>query len=56
MHHEHTHIQLVDSPIDVESFRDKIDHPDAGAQGWFLGVTRRMTGDRVTETLCYEGT
>ena len=51
---EKPHIELVDGPIQVEALRDRIDHPDAGAQGWFVGVTRRTTGDLITETLHYE--
>lgn len=51
---EKPHIELVDGPIQVEALRDRIDHPDAGAQGWFVGVTRRTTGDLITQTLHYE--
>ena len=47
-------IQLVDAPIDIESLRRKVEHDDSGAHGWFLGVTRRTTGDRVTESLSYQ--
>ncbi|HBV65585.1 MAG TPA: molybdopterin converting factor [Rhodopirellula sp.] len=48
------HIELVDGPIQLEELRARIDHPDAGAQGWFVGVTRRTTGDLITQTLHYE--
>lgn len=51
---EKLHIKLVEGPIQVEALRNRIDHPDAGAQGWFVGVTRRTTGDLITETLHYE--
>lgn len=49
-----TWIELVDSRIDIESLRSKIADPDVGAIGWFEGVTRRTTDDRVTERLSYE--
>ncbi|MDB4639348.1 molybdenum cofactor biosynthesis protein MoaE [bacterium] len=51
---EEPHIELVDEPIQLEALRDRVDHPDAGAQGWFVGVTRRTTGDLITKTLHYE--
>lgn len=54
MDNANTWIELVDSPIDVDSLRNKIDHPDVGAHGWFVGVTRRTTGDRLTESLSYQ--
>lgn len=51
-------IQIVHSPIDLKELQNKVDYPDAGAHGWFCGVTRRTTadasGERVTETLSYE--
>lgn len=47
-------VELVDAPIDVQSLRGKVDDCDSGAHGWFFGVTRRTTGDRVTESLSYE--
>lgn len=47
-------VELVDGPIQLEALRAWIDHPDAGAHGWFVGVTRRTTGDLITETLHYE--
>ena len=47
-------IELVDQPIDLEQLRPKLDDLDVGAHGWFVGVTRRCTGDRVTERLSYE--
>ena len=33
---------------------EQVADPDVGAHGWFLGVTRRTTGDRVTDQLSYE--
>jgi molybdopterin synthase catalytic subunit len=47
-------IELVDQRIDIESLLEKVADPDVGAHGWFAGVTRRTTDDRVTERLCYE--
>ena len=47
-------VQLVDQPIDWPALQHHLDDPDSGAQGWFLGVTRRTTGTRVTQTLFYE--
>ncbi len=47
-------IELVHGPIDTEALCGKLDHPDVGAHGWFHGVTRRKTGDRVTDTLWYQ--
>lgn len=46
--------RIVDGPIDQASLSDYLGHPDAGAQGWFVGVTRRTTGDRITSYLSYE--
>lgn len=46
--------QIVDQPIDQTGLPPKLFHPDAGAQGWFVGVTRRTTGDRVTSFLSYQ--
>lgn len=51
---ENTWVQIVDKPIDWQSLQDKLQHLDAGAQGWFVGVTRRTTAARVTDTLFYE--
>lgn len=47
-------IELTDDPIDLESLTGLIADPDVGAHGWFIGVTRRTTGDRLTEQLSYE--
>ena len=47
-------VELVDKPIDLEILRGKIADPDVGAIGWFEGVTRRTTGDKITELLSYE--
>ena len=51
---ETSYVDLVDQPICMETLKSKIANPDAGAHGWFLGVTRRTTGSRITETLHYE--
>lgn len=47
-------IELVHEPIDHPSLLEKLADPDVGAHGWFIGVTRRTTEDRVTEMLSYE--
>jgi molybdopterin synthase catalytic subunit len=47
-------IELTDLPIDLVSLQAKLNDPDVGAHGWFLGVTRRTTNDRVTKLLSYE--
>ena len=54
MHSNRIHIELVETPIDQQSLRDRVADPDVGAHGWFVGVTRRTTGQRVTHTLSYE--
>ncbi len=41
-------VQIVETPIQWDQLTDKVADPDAGAQGWFVGVTRRTTGPRVT--------
>jgi molybdopterin synthase catalytic subunit len=46
--------RIVDGPIDQGSLQSQVGHPDVGSQGWFVGVTRRTTGDRVTSYLSYE--
>jgi molybdopterin synthase catalytic subunit len=46
--------RIVDGPIDTSRLLAEVGHPDAGAQGWFVGVTRRTTGQRVTSFLSYE--
>jgi molybdopterin synthase catalytic subunit len=48
------HIELVHQTIDQSALLEKLADPDVGAQGWFVGVTRRTTKERVTETLSYE--
>ncbi|TWU58412.1 Molybdopterin synthase catalytic subunit [Rubripirellula tenax] len=48
------HIDIVDAPIDLNALTEKVSDPDVGAHGWFVGVTRRTTDDRITETLDYE--
>ena len=47
-------VELTDSPIDIAALMHRLDHPDVGAHGWFVGVTRRTTDDRVTQKLSYE--
>lgn len=47
-------IELTDSIIDQDALRDKLADPDVGAHGWFVGVTRRMTQQRVTEKLSFQ--
>lgn len=54
MTNEQVYVKLVDSVIEVESLRNRVDDPDSGAHGWFAGVTRRTTEERVTDTLFYE--
>ena len=46
-------IELVEHSIDHNALLPKLADPDVGAHGWFVGVTRRTTGDRITETLSY---
>ncbi|KAA1261380.1 Molybdopterin synthase catalytic subunit [Rubripirellula obstinata] len=52
------HIEIVDQPIeshpDLMAQRRFLDDPDTGAHVWFYGVTRRTTGDQITESLSYE--
>jgi molybdopterin synthase catalytic subunit len=47
-------IEIVDAPIEWTELTGRIADPDAGAHGWFVGVTRRTTHQRVTESLAYE--
>ncbi|MEE2938288.1 MAG: molybdenum cofactor biosynthesis protein MoaE [Planctomycetota bacterium] len=47
-------VQIIDTPIQWDQLISKVADPDAGAHGWFVGVTRRTTDSRVTETLAYE--
>lgn len=56
-------IDLVDHPIDLPSLFCRLEDPDVGAHGWFIGVTRRTTraasttGEtdaRITQTLSYQ--
>ena len=54
MPNERIWIELTDSPIDQEALRENLADPDVGAHGWFVGVTRRRTGDRVTAKLSYQ--
>ena len=48
------YVQIIDTPIQWAQLTEKVANPDVGAHGWFVGVTRRTTGPRVTETLAYE--
>ncbi|TWU23103.1 Molybdopterin synthase catalytic subunit [Novipirellula galeiformis] len=50
----HHLVQLTDDAIDCVPLMAWIADPDVGAHAWFLGVTRRTTGDRVTQLLSYE--
>lgn len=47
-------VELVHGVIDTDPLRRFIADPDTGAQAWFEGVTRRMTGSRETVLLSYE--
>ena len=51
------HIELTTDPIAIDRYADRLDDPDVGSHGWFVGTTRRTTstGDRttITETLDY---
>lgn len=51
---QNAHIELTNAPIDWTRLTGDVGDPDAGAHGWFLGVTRRTTGARVTQRLAYE--
>ncbi len=58
MSSETVFVQLVDDPIDLTDLQSKLDDPDVGAHGWFVGVTRRKTtrGEttKFTDSLSYE--
>lgn len=47
-------IELTDQPIDPAVVLQTVHSVDAGATVLFVGTTRRMTGDRQTESLDYE--
>lgn len=51
-------IELVDEPIVVGDFDARLNDPNAGSHGWFLGTTRRTTviqnETTLTSTLFYE--
>jgi len=47
-------VELIDRPIDRRPLSDFLCDPDSGAQAWFEGVTRRMTGSLQTDRLEYE--
>lgn len=46
--------RLTEGPIDVEGLRQAVGNEAAGAVVVFVGTTRRMTGDLVTDWLEYE--
>ncbi len=48
------YVEFVDLPIDINRLMPMVGDPDVGAIGWFFGVTRRTTRDRVTTTLSYD--
>ncbi|WP_063870173.1 molybdenum cofactor biosynthesis protein MoaE [Novipirellula maiorica] len=48
------YVELTHDPIDANALLPKVGDPDVGAHAWFYGVTRRITGDRVTSLLSYE--
>lgn len=48
------HVSLTDHAIDLAPHDDALGHPDTGAHAWFQGVTRRTTGDQITQSLFYE--
>lgn len=54
MQNDRVWIELVDSEIQQNDLRDRLADPDVGAHGWFVGVTRRTTGQRVTKHLSYQ--
>jgi len=59
MAHARCSIELQTAAIELSSLQRRLDDPDTGAHGWFLGVTRRKTvtptqGVRTTRTLFYE--
>ncbi len=47
-------IELTENPLEPATLLAKAQSPDAGAVVLFLGITRRMTGDRETLCLQYE--
>lgn len=54
MNQPRIHVALIDQPIDITALLERVGDPDVGAHGWFLGVTRRTTDDRVTDRLSYQ--
>ena len=48
------YIELTDDPIETALLRGRLADPDVGAIGWFEGVTRQTTDDRITQSLSYE--
>ncbi len=47
-------IELTEYPIDPAKLLAHVSSPQAGAVVLFLGVTRGVTGDRLTDSLDYE--
>ena len=52
---ETTRVSLTDNVIDTEAILASVASPRAGAVLLFVGTTREVTGDRVTESLDYSG-
>jgi molybdopterin synthase catalytic subunit len=47
-------VEIVEEPIQLGRYEDDLANPDVGAHAWFLGVTRRTTEGKITETLYYQ--
>ena len=47
-------IELTREPINTEALLARVASPSAGAIVLFVGVTREITGERLTESLDYE--
>ena len=47
-------VDIVERAIQRDQYKDHLSHPDVGAHAWFLGVTRRTTEGKITETLFYQ--
>ena len=52
---ETTRVSLTDKVIDTEAILASVTSPRSGAVLLFVGTTREVTGDRVTESLDYSG-
>ncbi len=48
-------VSLTENAIDTEAILASVASPRAGAVLLFVGTTREVTGDRVTESLDYSG-